>query len=436
MPGAQGAPIYVADSLNDRIQKFDADGNFLTTWGVYGTAGDGKFSRPGGVATDFAGNVYVVDAGNNRVQKFDSNGVFLSKLGAFGTANGQFNGPYGIVTDATGNVWVADSGNNRIQKFDSGGNFLLKVGGLGQGTGNSQFRSPADVGVDTTGNVYVTDAFNHRVKKHDPNGAFLAAWGSQGTNNGQFNIPYGIEVDSSIGVLVSDNNNRMQRFSTTGSFVSTTGSLDPATASSSSRPAWAPAPDGSMSRTRAMTGSSASRRPSAIVITKDAQPDDPQDFGFTAGGGLSPALCSSSTTTGTNSNELSRASRTFFVDPRLRLFGLRGSCPTRMGSQLGDVLGRLSAGANIDVSDGEVVTCTFTNHKSGPRSSSYRTPCRTTRRTSTSPPGGPPARRRSSSTTTVTTPMACPTPSTSTTCCPGRATPFRRRPPPVGASPR
>ena len=102
--GGAGGAVYVADSLNDRIQKFDADGNFLTTWGVYGTAGDGKFSRPGGVATDFAGNVYVVDTGNNRVQKFDSNGVFLSKFGSFGTANGQFNGPYGIVTDATGNV--------------------------------------------------------------------------------------------------------------------------------------------------------------------------------------------------------------------------------------------------------------------------------------------------------------------------------------------
>src|SRR6185503_16752180 len=52
-----GGTVYVADSLNDRIQKFDADGVFLTTWGLYGTAGDGKFSRPSGVATDFAGNV-------------------------------------------------------------------------------------------------------------------------------------------------------------------------------------------------------------------------------------------------------------------------------------------------------------------------------------------------------------------------------------------
>ena len=70
----------------------------------------------------------MADTGNNRIQKFDANGVFLAKFGSFGTANGQFNGPYGVATDATGNVWVADSGNNRIQKFDAGGNFLLKVG--------------------------------------------------------------------------------------------------------------------------------------------------------------------------------------------------------------------------------------------------------------------------------------------------------------------
>src|ERR1700752_1856232 len=87
-----GAGVYVADSQNDRIQKFDADGTFLTTWGFYGTA-NGSFSRPTGVATDFAGNVYVVDSGNNRVQKFDANGAFLAKWGSFGSANGQFNSP-------------------------------------------------------------------------------------------------------------------------------------------------------------------------------------------------------------------------------------------------------------------------------------------------------------------------------------------------------
>ena len=43
-----------------------------------------------GVAVDSSGNVYVADSGNNRIQKFDSNGTFITKWGSTGTADGQF----------------------------------------------------------------------------------------------------------------------------------------------------------------------------------------------------------------------------------------------------------------------------------------------------------------------------------------------------------
>ena len=38
-----------------------------------------------------------------------------------------------------------------------------------------------------------------------------------------------------------------------------------------------------------MTCTFTNRKRGQIVVVKDAQPDDPQDFAFTAGGGLSPA---------------------------------------------------------------------------------------------------------------------------------------------------
>src|SRR4029450_1410163 len=57
-------------SNNHRIQKFDASGAFLTTWGSWGS-GNGQVSEPRGVATDGSGNVYVADTGNHRIQKFD-----------------------------------------------------------------------------------------------------------------------------------------------------------------------------------------------------------------------------------------------------------------------------------------------------------------------------------------------------------------------------
>jgi len=108
--------VYVADRDNNRIQKFDASGTFVTTWGSAGS-GNGQFSNPTGVATDGSGNVYVVD-GNNRIQEFDANGAFLTTWGSFGySGNGQFNGSFCVATDGNGNVYVADEGNSRIQKF-------------------------------------------------------------------------------------------------------------------------------------------------------------------------------------------------------------------------------------------------------------------------------------------------------------------------------
>jgi tripartite motif-containing protein 71 len=69
------------------------------------------------VATDGSGNVYVADSSNDRIQKFDASGAFLTTWGSLGSGNGQFNFPLGVATDGSGNVYVADSGNNRIQKF-------------------------------------------------------------------------------------------------------------------------------------------------------------------------------------------------------------------------------------------------------------------------------------------------------------------------------
>jgi DNA-binding beta-propeller fold protein YncE len=89
---------------------------FITKWGN-STDGQGEFSNPQGVATDSSGNVYVADTWNHRIQKFDPSGGFITKWGSSGASNGQFISPLGVAIDSSGKVYVADSGNNRIQKF-------------------------------------------------------------------------------------------------------------------------------------------------------------------------------------------------------------------------------------------------------------------------------------------------------------------------------
>jgi DNA-binding beta-propeller fold protein YncE len=140
-------------------------------WGSQGS-GNGQFNNPGGAAVDSAGNIYVADTGNSRIQKFDSNGNYLTKWGGTfsppppsvpgGTSqpyvpvNGQFLGPSGVAVDSAGNVYVADTGNNRIQEFDSNGNYLAQWGG---------FNQPGGVAVDSAGNVYVADTRNNRIEE-------------------------------------------------------------------------------------------------------------------------------------------------------------------------------------------------------------------------------------------------------------------------------
>jgi DNA-binding beta-propeller fold protein YncE len=209
--------VYVADTSNNRIQKFDSSGNFITTWGSSG-AGNGQFEGPRAVAVYASGNVYVLDNGNNRIQKFDSSGNFITTWGSSGTGNGQFESPIGIAVNASGNVYVADYGNNRIQKFDSSGNFVTTWGS--SGTGNGQFWSPSGVVVDASGNVYVVDSFNQRIQKFSSSGAFITMWGSSGSGVGQFFDPYGVAVDASGNVYVADQgNDRIQKFSSSGAFI-------------------------------------------------------------------------------------------------------------------------------------------------------------------------------------------------------------------------
>ena len=76
---------------------------FVMKWGTKAYAEDGDFDIPKGVAVDAAGNVYVADRGNNRIQKFDSDGNLLAKWGSRGTGDGPWQEPSIIVVDAGDN---------------------------------------------------------------------------------------------------------------------------------------------------------------------------------------------------------------------------------------------------------------------------------------------------------------------------------------------
>ena len=172
--GASGN-VYVPDIENNVVNVYDGSGTLLSRLGVgcpdpYSlrgcTAGNatGQFNAPWDVAVDqSSGNVYVTDTGNDRIEKFDSNGNFLTAWGSTGSGDGQFagpsisvaQGPEGVAVDSTGNVLVTDPGNSRVEVFTKDGAFLTAFGSTG--TGNGQFSTPIGVAVNQAGVAYVTD---------------------------------------------------------------------------------------------------------------------------------------------------------------------------------------------------------------------------------------------------------------------------------------
>ena len=204
--------IYVADTGNDRIQKFAADGTYLTEWGGYGT-GNGQFDSPHGVAADTAGSIYVADGGNNRIQKFAADGTYLTEWGGNGIGNGQFKTPYGVAADTAGNIYVADTGNDRIQKFAADGTYLTEWGE--SGSGDSQFNSPYAVAADTAGNIYVAGNTNDRIQKFTADGTYVTQW-----STGQSSWPRGVAADTAGNIYVTDTgNDRIQKFTADGTYL-------------------------------------------------------------------------------------------------------------------------------------------------------------------------------------------------------------------------
>jgi mucin-19 len=233
--------VYVPDFGNNRIRKVTPDGVVTTLAGngtsafADGSSGVASFAGPRGVTVDTLGNVYVADAGNNRIRKVTPDGVVSTLAGqatagsSDGTgASAQFNAPFGVAVDFSGNVFVADQGGNRIRKITPVGVVTTIAGNGGttftDGTGtNATFNGPYGIAVDSTGTLYVSDLTNHRIRKITTAGVVTTLAGNGTTTfangtgtNATFNQPWGVAVDPSGTVYVTDFANHLIRKIGTG----------------------------------------------------------------------------------------------------------------------------------------------------------------------------------------------------------------------------
>jgi predicted membrane-bound mannosyltransferase/DNA-binding beta-propeller fold protein YncE len=209
--------VYVADTWNHRIQKFSADGKFITMWGKFGAAETPyHFWGPRGVAVDRQGRVFITDTGNKRIVIFDSHGVNLAVFGGAGLGVGQFDEPVGVEVDDSGRLFVADTWNKRIQIMLPGSDPLVFPnhiawdinGWYGESLDNKPFLT-----IDENSTVYVADPMLGRVLVFNQFGEFLYAWGGVGSGLDEIGIVGGLAADQLGNIWVSDaRNNRLMRF--------------------------------------------------------------------------------------------------------------------------------------------------------------------------------------------------------------------------------
>ena len=111
--------LYVADSNNNRIQRFNPGQMTASTLAGDGAPGTINLNHPIGVVLDGDDYLFIVDTNNHRIVRSGPNGYqcVAGCTNTSGSASNQLTYPQSLSFDSDGNMWIGDSGNGRIQKF-------------------------------------------------------------------------------------------------------------------------------------------------------------------------------------------------------------------------------------------------------------------------------------------------------------------------------
>ena len=160
--------LYVSDIELDQVLVYDADSLKLlrkigTTGHKHELTTPGDFAKPTGLAIDQDSNLYVCDTLNDRIEIFDADGKFIKTFGKAGDGPGYFARPKGVAIDSDGHIWVADGQQDRVQVFNQEFRLLITFGGHGMLPG--QFQGLASITIDKDNRVFTSEIFPGRVQQ-------------------------------------------------------------------------------------------------------------------------------------------------------------------------------------------------------------------------------------------------------------------------------
>jgi sugar lactone lactonase YvrE len=218
-----GSTVFVADSRNDRIQRFNVDGTGATE-----IVGPGQLQTPMGIAVR-GDRVAVADDQNHRIAVYDTGGRALGVIGSGeGSSGGQLENPYDVAFDAAGRVFVADDLNHRIVRYGPKPEYKYKARWGYYGTAPGAMAYPRGIATDAAALVYLTNTGNDRIDVFTNSGQLVRSMGRSGRSSGQFDTPSGVAADAAGLRAVADSvNGRVQFLNPDGSVASIMGSPNP-----------------------------------------------------------------------------------------------------------------------------------------------------------------------------------------------------------------
>lgn len=198
----------------DKIWKISPRGKVLAK---YGSRGEGKgqlgaegsefYIGPSGIAVDGNDNIYVADTINNRIQILDRGGKFLKEINN-DDVKGLFTQLMDIAVDSEGNIYITDASSYYIIKLNRGGEVLERIGGMGRQKGkfgtigdNYGYYGPTALSISPDDFIYAVDSYNHRVQAFKASGEFIYALDSE-SDRGVFIYPNNIFADREGNIYV------------------------------------------------------------------------------------------------------------------------------------------------------------------------------------------------------------------------------------------
>ena len=243
---AQGH-LYIADTMNHRVRRVDAQTGIITTLAGTGQArfsGDGgpadraALNEPAALAVDAQEQLYIADQSNNRVRAVDLKTGMIRTVAGTGSAaydgdgrpatESSLAGPSGLAV-AAGTLYIADTFNGRIRSVDLATCLIATVAGDG---GSYRYQSPDDppsasvsrpsgITLDRDGNLFLTDSDSHLVRRWERATGLLTRIAGTGSASSAGDggaalvaglcYPFGIVADGDRTLLIADTFNHRVR---------------------------------------------------------------------------------------------------------------------------------------------------------------------------------------------------------------------------------